>query len=32
MVEGHEVRSYLAMMASLTPRKVVVARVWFDWL
>ena len=30
MVEGHEAHLYSAMMASLTPRKVVVARVQFD--
>ena len=32
MVEGCIVCSHLAMMAALTPRKVVVAKVQFDWL
>ena len=31
-VEGHMACSNLDIMVSLTPRKVVVARVWLDWL
>ena len=31
-VEGHIVHLYSAIMASLTPMKVVVARVWFAWI
>ena len=31
-VEGRIAHSNSAMMASLTPRKVVVASIWLDWL